>query len=122
MAIQQVAGTCYFSVDGEELNLSGSLSITFSDFTREAKMGSGRMIGFSQTNVAPQIRGEFFVDHGFPLNTILESTGMTIVAELANGWRYTLSDAFFTGDGAEFSPEDGTVTLTFIGKKCDWDI
>lgn len=120
MATNRIAGTCYITCDGTELNLEGSLSIPINEYNREPVTASGRVIGFKETPVTPTITGSFYVDADFPLETLRSETDMTIVAELANGMRYTLSGAFLSGDSADFSPEDGTVSLTFSGIRGDW--
>lgn len=120
MANQRISGTCYITVDGEELNLSGALQIPVNKYTRQAVTASGRVIGYSETPVVPSISGNFYVDADFPLEKLRTATDMTIVAELANGMRYTLSDAFLAGDNANFAPEDGTVQLVFNGVRGDW--
>lgn len=120
MANQRISGTCYITVDGEELNLSGSLQIPVNKYTRQAVTASGRVIGYSETPVVPSISGNFYVDSDFPLEKLRTATDMTIVAELANGMRYTLSDAFLAVDNANFAPEDGTVQLVFNGVRGDW--
>lgn len=120
MANQRIAGTCYISVDGEELNLEGSLAISLNKFNREPVTASGRVIGYKETPVTPSISGSFFVTSDFPLDKLRTAVDMTIVAELANGMHYTLSDAFLAGTDASFQPEDGHVTLTFNGIRGDW--
>ena len=120
MANQRIAGTCYISVDGESLNLQGSLSIPMANVTREAIVASGRTIGYKETPVTPTISGSFYVDPAFPLDKLRNAADMTIVAELANGMVYTLSHAFLTGGDSNFNPEDGNVTLNFSGIRGDW--
>lgn len=80
MANQRISGTCYITVDGEELNLSGSLQIPVNKYTRQAVTASGRVIGYSETPVVPSITGNFYVDSDFPLEKLRTATDMTIVA------------------------------------------
>ena len=115
----RVAGTCYITVDGQELSLSGNLSIPVNTVIREPVLGSGRVVGFSETPVQPQITGDFVVEPETDLRALAEGEDMTVVARLANGMIYTLSGAFL-GPQADFSPEDGTVSLTFQGIRGDW--
>ena len=70
MANQRISGTCYITVDGEELNLSGSLQIPVNKYTRQAVTASGRVIGYSETPVVPSISGNFYVDADFPLEKL----------------------------------------------------
>lgn len=120
MANQIIGGTCYITVDGQELSVEGSITVPINTVSRSVTIASGRPIGFTEKAVAPTLQGNFFIDHSFPLQKIIDATDMTVVAEFANGWKYTLSGAFLTGDSIDFSPEDGKVTLKFTGMKGDW--
>jgi hypothetical protein len=75
-----IAGICYVKVDGEQLSLSGNLSISMAEVTREAVMGSLGVAGCSETPVAPTITGTFNVDEKFPIDTLLRNTNMTVTA------------------------------------------
>ncbi len=111
---KKLAGTCYFKVNGQQLELSGNLEFPFNKTTRETKLSVGGVAGFSETVIAPYLSGDFLVPANFPVETLMENTSLTITAECANGMVYTLSDAWFVGDAA-FKPVDGTVTLRFEG-------
>lgn len=116
---KSIAGTCYVKVDGEQLSLNGSLSCTMNTVVREAILGSNGVAGFSENPVAPTISGTFNVPKDFPVERLMSSTAMTVTAELANGMVFTLSDAFVSGE-VSFSPNDGTVALTFTGVRGNW--
>lgn len=115
----RISGICYIKVNGEQLSLNGSLTCTMNTVTREAVMGSTGVAGFSETPVAPTISGTFNVGSDFPIDTLMQTTDMTVTAELANGMVFTLSEAFVSGE-AQYSPSDGTVSLTFTGVKGNW--
>ena len=121
MANQCIYGTCYITVDGQALSLEGSLQIPIQKFERSAVVASGRVIGYSETPITPSITGSFYVDKGFPLEKLQDAVDMTVVAELANGLRYTLSDAFLSGNNSNYTPEDGKVQLNFSGVRGDWE-
>ncbi len=46
---------------------------------------------------------------------------MTVVAEFANGWTYTLGGAFVT-DSIEVSGDDSDTTINFAGETGKWSI
>lgn len=115
----RVAGTCYITVDGQELSISGNLSIPVNTVIREPVLGSGRVVGFKETPVQPQIVVDAIVESETNLEAIARGEDMTVVAELANGKVYTLSGAFL-GPQSDYAPEDGTVSLTFQGIRGDW--
>lgn len=112
---QKIAGTCYVKVDGEQLELEGSLAFPLSKVARTSLIASGRTVGFSETHVTPYISGNFYVPKDFPLEKLQSQTDMTITAECANGMVYTLSGAYVS-DAVEFSPVDGTTTIKFEGE------
>ena len=58
---KRIAGTCYIKVDGQQLELEGSLEFPLSQVVRESKVASGRVVGFGETKVVPYISGNFFV-------------------------------------------------------------
>lgn len=115
----RLAGTCYFKVDGEQLELKGGMEAPLSKKSRETLNGSSGVAGYKETIVTPYIKATFFVPPGFPREKITESDDMTITAEFANGSVYTLSGAYLVGD-ATFKGDDGEVDLEFNGTKGNW--
>ena len=111
---KRLAGTCYFKVDGQQLELQGNLEFPMAKVTRETMASTGGPVGFKETIATPYIAGDFIVTSDFPTETLMESESMTITAECANGMVYTLSEAFMVGD-IPYKPIDGTVALRFEG-------
>ena len=111
---KRIAGTCYFKVNGEQLELQGNLEFPMNKVTRETVLSTGGNVGFKETVIAPYISGDFIVPAEFPVETLTENTDMTITAECANGMVYTLSGAYLI-ENAAFKPVDGTVSLKFEG-------
>lgn len=110
---KKIAGTCYIKADGAQLAVEGSVEIPLRSVTRETKIGSTGVVGYSETDTAPYVKATVFLDPDFP-TSVLSSTGMTITAELANGWVYTLNEAWLSGEIAG-NMSDGTVSLEFNG-------
>ena len=116
MAAKRIAGTCFVKVDGEQLELQGSLEVPLNDVQRTTLTSvGGSVVGYSEVAQVPYVAGTFYVTENFPLETLKSSTSMTVTAELANGMVYTLSEAYLAGDTIAFSPVDGTATLRFEG-------
>lgn len=111
---KRLAGTCYFKVDGQQLELQGNLEFPMTTVSRETLLSTGGPVGYKETLGAPYIQGDFIVTTDFPVDLLMESESMTITAECANGMVYTLSDAWLVGDAA-YKPVDGTITLKFEG-------
>jgi hypothetical protein len=117
---QRIAGTCYFKIDGEQLELEGGIELPLFKTKRESVESiSGPTGYFKESDVVPFIKGSFLVPSTFPLSTLESGTEMTITAELANGMVYTLSGAFIVGDAA-LKGDEGKVDLEFNGKKGDF--
>lgn len=110
---QKFAGTCYIKANGAQLAISGSVEIPLQEVTRETKIGSTGVVGFSETDIAPFIRCSAYLEASFPV-TDLQGTDMTITAELANGWVYTLNNAWLEGE-VTGNMSDGEVSLEFHG-------
>jgi hypothetical protein len=113
--MSRIAGTCYIKVDGEQLVVEGSVNFPLLNVTRETKMGSTGVAGYSETDVTPSLSLSAFVPKDFPLEK-LKQDNLTITAECANGMVYTLQGAYLV-DQATYNPSDGNVTLTFNGEK-----
>lgn len=112
----KVAGTCYFKVDGEQLEVSGGVEVPLLDVKRETVMGSNGPAGYKETALRPYIKLKAVVNAEFPLAMLQSATEMTATAELANGMVYTLSGAFVEGEPA-INNDDGTIDIEFGGKK-----
>ena len=116
---KRLAGTCYVKVNGEQLELSGSMTCSMSSTTKEAVMSVNGVAGYKETAVAPKIKGTFIIGSDFPLSSVVDGTDLTVTAELANGSVFTLSDAFVTGE-VEYSADDGTAEIEFTGINGNW--
>ena len=71
------------------------------------------MVGYAETDVAPYVKCTVFLEPSFPVSA-LNGNNMTVTAELANGWVYTLNGAWLAGEIAG-NMSDGTVSLEFNG-------
>ena len=111
-----IAGTCYIKMDGEQLNVEGSVSFPLMEVSREAMIGSTGVAGYKETPVTPYLKCNVFLSKGFPLEKLRSSSDMTITAECANGIVFTLKGAWLKG-GTELNVSDGTTTLEFEGEK-----
>lgn len=110
-----MAGTCYIKVDGEQIAIEGSVEFPLSTTVRETKIGSTGVVGYSETERAPFIKLSAWLGRDFPVDAITTGDDMTITAELANGWVYTLEGAFLVGE-IDGNASDGTTSLEFNGR------
>lgn len=116
---KRVAGIAYIKVDGEQLEVEGSVECPLSSLKRETVMGLAGVAGYKETAVKPYVKLSAIVVPGFPLKKLQEATDMTITVELANGTVYTLSGAFVEGEPG-IKGDEGTVELEFGGKDGKW--
>lgn len=116
---KRVAGICYIKVDGEQLEVKGSVECPLSSLQRESVMGLAGNAGYKETAIAPYIKVSCIFVPEFPISKLAEGTDMTITAELANGKVYTLSGAYLVGE-TPVKGDEGDVELHFEGKKGDW--
>jgi hypothetical protein len=116
---KRVAGTCYFKVDGQQLEVSGGVEVPLGNFIRETVMGANRPAGYKETARTPSLKLSAIFRDDFPIELITEGTEMTITVEMPAGQVYTLSEAFMVGEPSA-KADDGTVDLEFEGMRGDW--
>ncbi|EGT5654206.1 phage tail protein [Citrobacter braakii] len=111
----RIAGTTYFKLDGDQLSLTGGITVPINTNVNDDVIGLDGSVDRKETFRAPFIKGTYKVPKGFPIDKITGSTGMTATAELANGMVYVLRGAWLHGEG-DFNAEEGTVDLEFHGE------
>lgn len=116
---ERLAGVCFCKVDGDMLNLEGSITISPAEATREAIVASTGVIGYRETPRAPTVEVTTYPESKAQIATLMNSTALTVTAELANGLVYTLAEAFVSGEPS-FDAEAGTATITFTGVRGEW--
>ena len=112
---QKVAGTVYFKVDGEQLEVTGAVEAPTTNSTRE----SLRPGFFSETDRVPYLKVDALFTPGFPMKKLQDATDMTVTAEFKNGRTYVLSEAYQVGEPV-VSGDDGKIQLQFDGVKGVW--
>ena len=117
--MKRIAGTAFVKVDGQQLELEGSMEAPLTDTTRETKMGSAGVAGFKETERMKYIKGTFFVPPGFPLEKLRAGIEMVVTADFANGFSDVLSGAVLVGEPA-LSADEGSTELEFNGSKGKW--
>lgn len=114
-----IGGTAYISVDGEQLSLGGTLTVSISPTEREGQAGLSGPAGYIERPRVPYIEGEFLIPAGFPLEKIEAMTAGTVTAELATGRVAVLSEAWFVGP-LDLNAAEGKSTIRFEGIKGEW--
>lgn len=112
---KKVAGTCYVTVDGEQLVVQGGVEVPLTDVIRETIVPGY----YKETERTPYVAVTSVVTQEFPVEKLKSGTEMTVTAELANGKTYVLSGAYLVEEPS-YAADDGTTTLRFEGSKGVW--
>lgn len=111
-----IGGTCYFKVDGVQLELASD-DVTIDIQSTEKK---GVVAGYyTESDVIPSIEGEFVVPRSFPMQKILRMDNGTITVELKSGLTASLSGAYLA-DRAPVEGGKGTIKMKFEGTRGEW--
>lgn len=116
---KRVAGTVYFKVDGQQLEVSGGVEVPLGNFVREAVMGVNGPAGYKETARVPAVKLSAIFRDDFPIDLITDGDDMTITVEMPAGQVYTLSSGYMVGEPSA-KADDGTVDLEFNGMRGQW--
>ncbi|MEM5371358.1 phage tail tube protein [Paraburkholderia azotifigens] len=116
---KRVAGTCFIKVDGDQLEVKGSVECTIGDVTNEAVTSTRGVVGRKETVRVPSTKLTAIFMPDFPIAKLTSGEDMTITTEFANGMVHTLSGAFLVGETTG-KGDDGEVDLEFNGTKGIW--
>ncbi len=120
MPSEKIAGTAYIKYDGAQLSLSGTLTVSLDTVEREGLAGLSGPAGYKETPRVPFIEAEVFGDSDWDPAALDLITDATIVAELANGKKGVLRNAWKAG-ASDFNAAEGTTTVRFEGMSGEWD-
>jgi len=116
---KRLAGTCYFKVDGEQLEASGKIEAPLTSVNRSTLMSTTGVAGYKEEQRTPYMKATLFVGSTFPREKLEETDDMSITTEFANGSVYTLSGAYVVGEPS-YDSEAGTAEYEFNGIKGIW--
>lgn len=112
---QRLAGVCYCKIDGDMIDLEGSITITPEMVSRTQIVSSTGVIGYTEENKAPKVEITGYLNRA-QLRSLMDNTDITVTAECANGVVYTLSGALVSGD-VTIDAQAGTTSITFEGER-----
>jgi hypothetical protein len=112
----RVAGVSYVRVDGNQYALRGNLTVSIGDAEREGIPGQDAVHGFIERKRMPFIEGDFSDIGGLSIEALNRMTNVTVQAELANGKRYVLRNAW-TSTALELNTADGQTTVRWEGMR-----
>lgn len=116
MSKERVVGIAYFRINGIQYQLAGEMKLNPLTEKRTAQVGIDGSVTPQIEPVAPwvecMVRDRADVDP-IPLHAMLDET---VTVELGNGTVWTLSNAFYSGDG-DFDAKEGTHAVRFHGRR-----
>lgn len=110
-----IAGTCYFSVDGQRFPLVGDFAYRNSGVTREAKNGADGYHGHKEKPINGMIRARVRNAGSVSIDVLNNLVNATVVAELANGKTVIGRNMFRSGEPVTADAEEGEFEVTFEG-------
>jgi hypothetical protein len=113
-----IAGTAYVKVDGRQLPLKGSFTVSPSVVERTGIAGQDGVHGFQELPRVPFIEGDISTLPGLSLEDLERITDATITADLINGTTYTLAQAWCRS-AFEINTRDGQFRVRFEGVQPD---
>lgn len=111
---KRVAGICFVKADGQQFPLRGNFTVSISPFERAGIAGLDRPHGYSENPRIPFIEGDITLTDDVSIEQLDAITNATITAELANGRKYSLFEAW-TKSAHEINAHDGMVRVRFEG-------
>lgn len=115
---QKFAGVAFLIVAGNQLRLRGNFTVSPSPVERTMIAGQDGVHGFQELPRVPYIEGDLSTTPDLQLEQLDGMTDVTVVAQLANGWQYTLISATCKA-ALEANTRDGQVRVRWEGIWCE---
>ena len=117
---KKIAGICYIKADDIQFEIEGGVECPLNSTMREPIETLSNETGhFSEKGVPQFVKLTAVLEPEIDIEKLTTSTELTITAELANGWVYTLTEAYLSGE-ATAKGDEGKVDLQFSGRKGVW--
>lgn len=114
---QRMAGVATLTVGGNQMRLRGNFTVAHSVLERTMLAGQDGIHGYQELPKVPYIEGDLSTVPDFDVTTLDLFTDTTVVASLANGWNFQLSNATCKA-GLEQNTRDGQVRARWEGLAC----
>lgn len=110
----RLAGTVELWVDGQRYMLVGEFEYNPSLFTRETLTGEDTVHGYSEKPITPHIAGTLRDSNGLTVADLNAMTGVTVVAQLANG-KTIVGSGMWTVENQTVKSTDATIEVRWEG-------
>src|SRR3954453_8654012 len=114
---QRFAGVAFCMVDGNQVPLRGNFTVSPAMVERTMIAGQDGVHGYQELPRVPYIEGDLSHTRDLDLAALERQVNVTVIAQLANGWQYTLGQASSKG-GFEANSRDGQVRVRWEGVTC----
>jgi hypothetical protein len=115
---QKFAGIAFVFVAGVQLSLRGNFTVSPSPVERTMIAGQDGVHGYQELPRVPYIEGDISTMPDQSLEGLDGMTDVTVVAQLASGWQYTLISATCKA-ALEANARDGQVRVRWEGIWCE---
>ena len=115
---QKFAGIAFLFVGGNQLRLRGNFTVSPSPVERTMIAGQDGVHGYQELPRVPFIEGDISTTSDLQLESLDGMTDVNVVAQLANGWQYSLIGATCKA-ALEANSRDGQVRVRWEGLWCE---
>jgi hypothetical protein len=115
---QRIAGIAFLSVNGNPLALRGNFTVSPTRLERAGIAGQDFVHGFSELPRVPFIQGDVSLMPDMSVEDLDDIDNGTVVAQLANGKNYVLSEAWRAAT-SELNTREGLTPVRFEGVACE---
>lgn len=115
---QRIAGVAYLMVNNNPVALRGNFTVSPSEWERTMIAGQDWVHGYQELPRVPYIEGDISTMPGLMMEDLEGDVDITVVAQLANGHQYTLTQAVCRA-GFEINTRDGQIRIRWEGVTCE---
>jgi hypothetical protein len=115
---QKFAGIAFLQVGGNQLRLRGNFTVSPSPVERTMIAGQDGVHGYQELPRVPYIEGDISTTPDMLLESLDGMTDVNVVAQLANGFTYSLISATCKA-ALEANTRDGQVRVRWEGVWCE---
>lgn len=115
---QKFAGIAFLFVNGNMLRLRGNFTVSPSPVERTMIAGQDGVHGYQELPRVPYIEGDISLTQDTQLEALDGMVDVNVVAQLANGWQYSLIQATCKA-ALEANSRDGQVKVRWEGVWCE---
>lgn len=116
-AANRIGGIAFLKVDGRQYPLRGSFTVSPSPTERTGIAGQDYVHGYTEIPRVPFIEGDVSTTPEVSLETLQGVKDATVQAELANGKKYVLRNAWIKSAG-DINTREGMIHVRFEGLDC----